>query len=107
MAFAVPVKYVLGVPGTFHTRLGSFPGTGSPNAQGLYQFVLFFTEVGHAPVSGFDAGTAPPPLYGSPSRIALIREAPLAATKLPPGLIVIGLPVCAAQVQLVDQPPTR
>src|ERR1039457_6235110 len=44
---------------------------GLSNAQGLYQFVLFFTEVGHVVMPALFGPGLPPPTKGLPIRLAL------------------------------------
>src|SRR5580698_6911784 len=84
------------------------PGLGSIKAQGLYQLVRFLTVAGQALVSRLAAGIEPPPLNGLPTLIAFSWLKPSAPWKLPPPVITVnGMPVCAVQVRLVDQPPTR
>src|ERR1700721_1216555 len=80
-----------------------FPGSGLRKAQGLYQFVLFLTCVGHSVRLGLLGSGEPPGAKGS--RTGIARAPPLAAV-LMFGETENGVPVCAAQVKLVDQPPT-
>src|SRR5579862_2436275 len=80
------------------------PGNGLANEQGLYQLAFVFTLVGQDVRLGLLAVSGDPPdAKGSRTRIALALP-PFAVLIL--GETVNGVPVCAAKVRLVDQPPT-
>ena len=79
------------------------PGSGLANAQGLYQFVLFLVLVGQEVKVGLEGSGVPPGAKGSRVMIAL---APPPAAVLTFGETENGVPDCAANVRLVDHPPT-
>src|SRR5580704_12091586 len=80
------------------------PGKGLANEQGLYQLAFVLTSVGQDVRLGLLTVSGVPPFAkGSRTRIARALP-PLAVLML--GDTVNGVPVCAAKVRLVDQPPT-